>query len=142
MDLIAKEKPDVLSIHETMLSKQTNSNLKNYNEFFQEGHTNIRAHEGVATFIHETSPYQKVILNTPLQAMAARINIARDVTIASIYNARSHDISENLLSILFQQLPKLVILTGDFNSYNQIWGSLANDTRGDQVLSFTEKKNS
>ena len=86
MDVVAKEKPDVFCIQETMLSKQTNFNLKNYNGLFKEGHTNIRAHGGVANFIHETISYQKVTLNTPLQAIAARIIIGRDVTIVSIYN--------------------------------------------------------
>ena len=88
MDLIAKEKPVVRCIQETMLSNQTNCNLKNYNGLFKEGHTDLRAHEGVAIFIHETISHQKVILNTPLQAITARINIGRDVTIVSIYRSR------------------------------------------------------
>ena len=91
LDPISKEKQDVTCIQETMLSKQANFNLKNYNGLFKEGHTNYRAHEGVAVFIHETVPYQKLILNTPLQAKAGRNNIRRDVTIVSIYNSRSHD---------------------------------------------------
>ena len=122
-----------------MLSKQTNFNLKNYKGLFKEWHTNIRAHGGVTIFIHKTNPYQKVILNTPVQAIAARISIGRDVTIVSIYNSRIHDISENPLSTLLQQLPKPVILTGDFNSLNQIWGSPVDDNRGDNVLSFINK---
>ena len=94
-----------------MLSKQTIFNSKNYNESFKEGYINYRAHGGVEIFIDETIPYQKLKLNTPLQAITARINIGRDVTIVSIYNSRSHAISENLLSTLFQQIPKPVILT-------------------------------
>ena len=97
MDIIAKEKPDALCIQETTLSKQKNFNLKNYNGLFKEGQTKIRANGGVAIFIHETIPYQIVTLNTPLQAIAARINIWSDVTTVSNYNLRSHDISENLL---------------------------------------------
>ena len=128
MDLKAKEKPDVPCFQKIVLSNQTNFNLKNYNGLFKEGHTNIRAHGGVVIFIHEAIPYQKVIPNTPLQAIAARINIGRDVTIVSIYNSRSYDKGKNLLSTLFQQIPKPVISTGDFNSYNQIRGSPANDT--------------
>ena len=96
MDLISKEKTDVLCNQETMLSKQTNFNVKNYNGIFKEGHTNYRAHGGVATFI-----YEKLLLNIPLQAIAARINMGRDVIIVSIYNLLSHAISENLLSSLF-----------------------------------------
>ena len=93
-----------------MLSKQIKFNLKNCNGLFKAGHTNIRVHGGVVIFIHETIPYQKVTLNTPLQAIAARITIGRDMTIVSIYNSRSQDISENLLSTLFQQLPKPVLI--------------------------------
>ena len=59
VDIIAKQKPYVLCIQETMLSKQTIFNLNNCNGLFKEGHTNIRAHEGAAIFIHETIPYQE-----------------------------------------------------------------------------------
>ena len=103
-----------------MLSKQAIFNLNNNNGLFKEGHTNYRAHGGVAIFIHETISYQKSIINTPLQAIAARINIGRDLTIVSIYNSRIHDISENISSMFFQKLRKPVMLTGDFNSYHQI----------------------
>ena len=82
----------------------------------------------------------KITINTPLQATAARINMEIDVTIVSIYNALSHDLSENLLSTLFNQVPKPVILTGDFISYNQIWRSPKNDVRGVKVFDFIEKK--
>ena len=70
-----------------MLSRQTIFNLKSYKGLFKEGHTNIRANGGLAIFIHETPPYQKITFNTPLQAIAARINIVRDVTVVSVYNS-------------------------------------------------------
>ena len=85
MDLISKGKEDVFCIQETMLSKQTKFNLENYNGLFKEGHTSNRAHGGVAISIHETIPYQKLILNTPLQLVTAKINIGGDVTMVSIY---------------------------------------------------------
>ena len=85
MDLLPKEKPCVLYIQETMPSEQTNFNLKNYNGLFKEGHIKYRTHGGVPILIQETITYQKLILNTPLQVIAARINIERDVTIVSIY---------------------------------------------------------
>ena len=122
-----------------MLLKQTNFNLKNYNGSFKEGHRNYRAHVGVAIFIQETISYQKLIPNTPLQAIASRINIGREVTIVSISNSRRHDISENPLSTLFQQQPKPLILTGEFNSYRQMWRSPEIDIKRCQVLSFINK---
>ena len=97
VELIAKEKTDVPCIQETMISTQTNFNLKNYIGMSKKGHTNYREHGGVAIFIHEITSYQKIILDIPLQAIAARTNIEIAMTIVSIYNSRSHAISENLL---------------------------------------------
>ena len=77
VDLIAKEKPDVLCFQETMLSKQTNLNLKKYMGLFKKGQTNILAHGKVAIFLHETVPYQKIILKTSLQAIASGFNRKR-----------------------------------------------------------------
>ena len=68
-----KEKLNVICIQETMLLKQTNFNLKNFNELPKERHTNYRTHGGVAIIINENIPHQKLILNTPLQAIAAKI---------------------------------------------------------------------
>ena len=139
MDLISDEKPDVLHIQETLLPKQRNFDLMNYNGLCNPRHTNYRAREGVAIFIQETILYQKFIRNTTLQAMSAKINIRRDMTIISVYNSRKHDIRENLISALFQYLPKPVLLTGVFNSYHQLEGNPANDYRRCQVLSFNNK---
>ena len=58
------------------------------------------------------------------------------MTIVSIYNSRCHNISNTLLSALFQQLPKTVILTVDFNSYHQIGKNPTNNNRECQVQSF------
>ena len=71
-----------------------------YNGLFK-GRTNYRARSRVAIFIHETIPCQKITLNPPLQAKAARNNIEKDVTAVSIYNSRSHDRSKKLLSTPF-----------------------------------------
>ena len=51
MDLKTREKSDDLYIQENMLQNQTIFNLINYNELFKEGHTNYRAHGGVAVII-------------------------------------------------------------------------------------------
>ena len=99
LDLISKEKQDVLCIQETMLL--VNFNLKNNNGLFKERHTNYRAHGGVAIFIHYTIPCKKWILNTPPQAISTKVNIGWDVTIVFMYNSRSHKICENLLSAFF-----------------------------------------
>ena len=130
-----KGKPGVLCIQETMLPNQKNNSL-NYNELFKEGQANYWAYGGVAIFIQETIPTKKLPLSTPLQALAARINIGRQVNIVSIYNSRSRDISGKLLSTFSQQLHKPVTSTGDFNSYHQAWRKHLNDNKACQTLNL------
>ena len=77
-----------------MLPKQTIFNIKNYIGLFK-GHINRRAHGGVTISIHGNIPFKEITVNTPLQAIAARINIGIDGTLVSTYNTRSHDIGEN-----------------------------------------------
>ena len=61
-----------------------------YNGLFEEGDTNYRAHGGKSIINPETIPQQKLLLSTHLQAIAARINIGRDLTKISVYNSRSY----------------------------------------------------
>ena len=65
--------------------------------------------------------------------------IRRVQAMVSIYNSGSCDMSDDLLSTLFQRLPEPVVLTGDFSSYVQIWGGPVNDNRGDGVLGFVDE---
>ena len=92
VDLTVKEKPAVIFIQESMLSKQTSFNIKNYTGLFKEGHITRHAHGVVAIFIHENIPFKEIAINTSQQAIADRINIGIDVTVVSIYNTRSHNI--------------------------------------------------
>ena len=56
-----------------------------------------------------------------------------------IYISRSHEINEQFLTDLFQQLPEPVKFKGVFNRYNEFWGNTSNDSRGNQVFDFIQK---
>ena len=63
---------------------------RNYEELqwiIQRGHINRCAHGGVAIFIHGNILFKEITTNTPLQAIASRINIEIDVTLVSINNS-------------------------------------------------------
>ena len=99
-DIIERKKPDIICIQETMLSKNTQFGIKNYTMIHKEGHLSHNWHGGAAIFIHETVPTKVIQLNTSLQATAAQVNIGFLITIVSLYNSRSHEINERLLSEL------------------------------------------
>lgn len=137
-NLIETYKPSVVTLQETMLSANNPFNVSNYNCVRADGHFNRRAHGGVAVFVHESLPYLPVQLNTELQAVAVTVQLSRKITICSIYNSRSHSLTEQLLNNLINQLPAPIILMGDFNSYSPLWGSSSTDARGRAVESFIE----
>ena len=60
-------------------------------------------------------------LNTNLQAVAVRITLSFVFTVGAIYAPPSIDISE--LQHLFSQMQGPVMLFGDFNAHNPLWGS-------------------
>ena len=140
-DLIDKSKPEILCVQETMLSKDSTFRIKHYTMLHKEGHRQHRWHGGTAIFIHETIPFKEIPINTPLQAVAAQINVGVLFTIVSIYNSRSHQLNEELLTNLTRQLPSPVIITGDFNGYHPLWGSISSDHRGNLVESFIRNNN-
>lgn len=130
LDLIQNEKPVVLAIQETKLQESTTFNLPGYTCYRKEGHFNRTPHGGVAIFVHQDIAHNLITVNTTLQSISVQVNLGRTVTISSIYTSRSHVITEELFNDLIRQLPKPVLLLGDLNSYNQIWGCDTTDARG------------
>ena len=71
--------------------------------------------------------------------VAAKMNLGIEVTVISIQNSRSHELPEYILRDLFQQIPKPLILTGDFSSYYENGINKSNDKRGKEIFRFTQK---
>jgi len=124
-----------------MLQKDTSFKLTNYTGILKEGHFNRRSHGGVGIYLHESVPFREINLTSPIQAVAIQANLGTLITVVSIYNSRSHQLTTTLLNNILEQLPKPVILAGDFNSYHQAWGSPTTDTRGNQVMKFIQDNN-
>jgi len=115
--------------------------IPNYNCVRKQGHINRRVHGGTALFIHESVPYRELALNTELETVAVAANMSISITICSLYSSRSHNISEQLLNDLMQQLPEPTLILGDVNSYNTLWGSDITDARGMIFENFLNSNN-
>ena len=66
VDIVDKENPAILCIQETMLTKQTNVSIKDYNGLSKEGHITRRPHGGVEIFIHSNIPFKEITIKIPL----------------------------------------------------------------------------
>jgi ribonuclease HI len=142
LELIDKHHPYVLALQETKLWKSNNFTIPNYNCIRRDGHLNRTPHGGVALLIHDTIPYNEIQINSPIQAIACRTTFGTTtLTICSLYSSRNHHISVDTLNDLMQQLPSPVLILGDFNAHNLIWGCAATDGRGRIVETFANHNN-
>lgn len=130
LELINRIKPSAIALQETKLWNNIDFKIPNYTIHRKDGHFNVSPHGGVAILIHESVPFNNIPLNTEHQAIAIRVQLCQPLTICSIYLSRSHAISQNSITNIIQQLPPPLIIMGDFNSYNTVWGSERTDARG------------
>ena len=140
-ELVRNYKANIVAIQETRLWNNTKFSLPHFNEIRKDGHYNRSPHGGVALYIHSSIPFNKLDVNTPLQAVAAKVHLHTDITICSLYTSGSHVVNQQLLNDLYDQLPQPVMILGDFNAHNTLWGSEKTDCRGRQIEAFVEQRN-
>ena len=128
--MINNYNPCVIAIQETKFGNNTNFNLPHYTCHCSYGHFNVTPHGGVALFIHESMPFQTIDLNCALQAVAAVVQLDVPITKCSLYASRNHNLTQESLSEVLDQLPAPMVILGDFNSYNTLWGCRTTDLRG------------
>ena len=138
-ELMEACKPCVMTVQETKLRGDTVVNIPSYSWVGKHGHYNVTPHGGVGICIHQSIPTEQVTVNTEHQSIAVRGQLNRMMTICSLYVSRSHELTEQSLQHLIDQLPTPVILTGDFNAYNTMWGSEVTDSRG-QLLKMSWRR--
>ena len=134
--LLSKQyKPAVIALQETLL---TNSKLPTFSGF---NILNKNSLNSKALTINNSYLFSEVQLNTPLQAVAARLTLSKAVTVCNIYIPPSVDVSLSDLEQLIQQLPDSFVLVGDFNAHSPLWGDVRQDSRGQMVEKLLDDYN-
>ena len=85
--MIEKHEPGIISIQETFLADDFTVKIKGNNSYYKQGNFNRRYHGGVATYVHESIPTERLIIASQYQVVAMRGNIRKNltITIANIY---------------------------------------------------------
>ena len=141
--LINSFEPIALCLQELLLSDTYAFNNRHYNLLTNLPPTtsNNRPQGGAGILVRKTIPHSVIPLNTTLQAMACRTSIPQPITLCSIYlpppSAWTH---ADLISIILQ-LPSPVLLLGDFNAHDSLWGCTTSDKKGREVVNFLLKTN-
>ena len=83
-------------------------------------------------YTHSSCPSEPLKIETNLQVIAARVQLHNSLflSIASLYLPCRTQITYKEIAELIKQLPPPILLLGDFNSHNVLWGNQTTDNRG------------
>ena len=86
----------------------------------------------MALYTHSSCPSEPLKIETNLQVIAARVQLHNSLflSIASLYLPCRTQITYKEIAELIKQLPPPILLLGDFNSHNVLWGNQTTDNRG------------
>lgn len=128
--LINQHKPKIIALQETRTNPSINPNIKGYEIIFSHRPS---GQGGVAIAIKTGIKFNKVQINSTLEAIAVEVNIPRKMTVCSIYLSPNQQINRTDLENILNTLPKPFILSGDFNAHHNQWGSKRDDSRGKMI---------
>ena len=118
-------------MQETFLTNSKTPSFSGFNILTKHS-LNDRATRGVALFINKSYLFSEVHLNTPFQAVAARVTLNKVITFCSIYLPPSDHVAKTDLINLIE-LPSPFVLLGDFNGHSPVWGNESYNSRGQML---------
>ena len=123
--------PSCVCLQEVML-ENNNYNLGREYEFYAAVPLGLRSKGGTAIAVRKDIHHNRLNLRTTLQVVALEICLVGrgKRTLCSIYLPPTEQVTEQELIDLLEQLPAPLILLGDFNAHNPLWGSEKMSTRG------------
>jgi len=139
--LMSNLEPIAFCLQELLLPASYIFSNRQYNLFTNLPLTksNNRPHGGAGILVRKNIPHSAVPLNTNLQAVACRLSTPQPLTLCSIYLPQSSSWMHADLMSLISQLPSPVLLLGDFNARDSLWGCTTTDNKGQEVINFLLK---
>ncbi len=128
--LLATYHPYVLCLQETHLRSNQIPALSSYTVLTAMPAVNTHAHGGAMLAVKNSINFQKLDLQTDLQVIAIRIHTTHPATICCFYLPPHESLDTNTIQTILNKLPTPVILVGDFNAHNTLWGSWHINQRG------------
>ena len=110
--------------------------FKGYTPYNKLDLTHERASGGSSIFIRNDIIHSPVKLTTNLQAVAVKITLSFVFTICSIYAPPNKCIDIRELEHLLSQISEPVMILGDFNAHNPLWGSDTQTPKGMMIEIF------
>lgn len=142
---IRKYRPAVVAIQELRTNKIDKLDRLEQGQYeWKARQPNSGTHSnGVALGVDKNVPHKFIDVDSDLQVVAAEVAWPFKATYVSVYISRLDDVktlTEKLVKIV-DQVPAPVVLLGDFNGHNDLWGGRSTDNRGKAVEELLVSRN-
>ena len=133
--LMQTHNPMIICLQETYLEPNFIPSVSNYIYYNSYAKTSgTKVHGGVSILIHNSIPQSMVNIQTSLQAVVIRATYSNHtISICSLYLPPNEAFDIRELDRITNQMPSPIIVVGDFNAHNPIWGDKALDPRGRDI---------
>lgn len=132
-DIVKKDKPFCICLQELKIYHRKFSLPENFICYLssKEGETGI--------LINRNTPHKLISLQSKLSVVALTIFLPKKYTICSIYLPHSAKANKNELKDLLNQLPKPLIIVGDFNSRHPLWGDIVSTYVSEHLITLMDE---
>ena len=96
---------------------------------------------GAGLLVRNSIHSDAILLQTQLHAVAAKVILSRPYSLCSLYLPPSETVSYEGLEDLIKQLQPPIILVGDFNIHQTIWGDTSISPNANIVIDLITKHN-
>ena len=128
--------PVAICLQETHIKDESRVSFKGYTSYNKLDTLHERASGGSSVLIRNDVIHSPVKLSTNLQAVAVKITLSFVFTVLSIYAPPNQYIDIKDLEHLLSQINEPVMILGDFNAHNPLWGSDHQTPKGRVIETF------
>lgn len=138
--LISEEDPDIVCLQETKCKQNLTPIIpsKYLGYFFNTQNT---SKQGTAILIKKNIPHRLLKATLPLCNVALEINLSTTFTIFSLYIPPQDAVLSSQLINLISNIKTPILILGDLNGWNPIWGSPTSNKRGEIIEDFVTNSN-
>lgn len=132
--------PAAICLQETLIPVPSPINLKGFTIYSTPGPTSQRPTGGTAILVNHNTIHSRIPIQSNLQATAIRISLSRPITLCSTYIPPNSPVTTCNLEDLINQLPPPLLLLGDLNGQNPLWGGSKTNPRGKLIADVINSK--
>ena len=133
--------PKLFALQETLLAEDKTISFAGYH-LYRRKLDKACSDRGVALLVSNSVAHSSVVLQTHIEAIAARVTVDnKTYTFCNIYMSPNKTFTRASIEDLFEQLPRPVVLMGDFNAHNPVWGSDLPNHRGELLENIFDLRN-